>query len=68
MLTIKDLYNQCEELIKNGQGDRMVLLCVNDNEFYPLTFKFSSPIYNQETVYAKIEELKLEEDKVIVLN
>lgn len=68
MLTIKDLHNHCEELIKNGQGDRIVLLCVNDKEFYPLNFEFSSPVYNNEAVYAKIEELNLEEDEVVVLN
>lgn len=68
MLTIKDLHNHCEELIKNGQGDRIVLLCVNDKEFYPLNFEFSSPVYNNEAVYEKIEELNLEEDEVIILN
>ena len=68
MLTIQKLYEHCEELIKNGQGDRIVLLCVNDKDFYPLNFEFSSPVYNNEAVYEKIEELNLEEDNVIVLN
>lgn len=68
MKTINDLLQLCKEEVKNGNGDRIVMLCVNDNEFYPLTFEFSSPIYNKETVYAKLEELNLEEDEVVVLN
>ena len=39
MLTIQKLYEHCEELIKNGQGDRMVLLCVNDKDFLFITMK-----------------------------
>lgn len=68
MKTINDLLDICKEEVKNGNGDRFVMLCVNDNEFYPLNFEFSSPIYNKETIYTKLEELNLEEDKVIVLN
>ena len=68
MKTVNDLLQICEEEVKNGNGDRFVMLCVNDNEFYPLTFEFSSPVYNNEAVYEKIEELNLEEDAVIVLN
>ena len=68
MKTINELLQLCEEEVKNGNGDRFVMLCVNDKEFYPLNFEFSSPVYNNEAVYTKIEELNLEEDKVVVLN
>lgn len=68
MKTVNDLLEICKEEVKNGNGDRFVMLCVNDKEFYPLNFEFSSPVYNNEAIYAKIEELNLKEDEVVVLN
>ena len=68
MLTIKELHDLCEKEIENGNGDRNIILCVNNDEFHPLTKNFSSPVYNDSDVYELIEELEMEEDDVIVLN
>jgi hypothetical protein len=68
MKTVNDLLEICKEEVKNGNGDRCIMFCVNDNEFYPLNSGFSSPIYNKETIYVQLEELNLEEDEIIILN
>ena len=67
-MTVKELYNYCEEQIKNGNGDRDVILCVNGDEFKPLDGGFSSPVYNDSAIYDALEDLGLEEDDAIILN
>lgn len=67
-MTINELYNECKNAIDNGDGDKEILLCVNNDEFHPLEGGFSSPVYNDSAVYELIEEWEAEEDSVIVLN
>ena len=67
-MTVKELYEVCKVAIEEGNGDRDILLCVNRNEFYPLEYEFSSPIYNDHSIYDVLEEYEAEEDSVIVLN
>ena len=33
-MTVKELMEKCEEAIENGNGDRDIVLCVNENEFH----------------------------------
>ena len=68
MMTVKELYNYCEEQIKNGMGDQNIILCVNGDEFKPLDGGFSSLVYNDSAVYDLLEDIGLEEDAAIVLN
>lgn len=67
-MTVNELYERCKEEIENGNGERDIILCVNDYELYPLEGGFSSPVYNDDTIYAFLEEYGAEEDSVIVLN
>lgn len=67
-MTVKELMEKCKEAIENGNGDRDIVLCVNDNEFHALEGGFSSPIYNSEAVYELLDEWGADEDSVIVLN
>lgn len=68
MLTVKELFEKCKAEIEKGNGDRKIILCVNDDEFHTLRCSFSSPVYNASAVYEKIEDLGESEDSVIVLN
>lgn len=54
--------------IENGNGDRDIVLCVNGDEFHPLENYFSSPVYNDSSIYDFLEEYEAEEESVIVLN
>lgn len=67
-MTVKELYELCKAEIENGNGDRDIVLCVNENEFHSLKNKFSSPVYNDSAIYDLLEEWEAEEDSVIVLN
>lgn len=67
-MTVKELYELCKEEIKNNNGDKDVILCVNENEFYALENTFSSPVYNDSAIYDLLEEWEAEESTVIVLN
>lgn len=71
-MTVQRLYELCQEEIKNGNGDRDIVLCVNDNEFHALECGFSSPVYNDSNIYDYMEEwgidVEEDEDSVIVLN
>ena len=67
-MTVNKLFELCKQEIDNGNGDRNIVLCVNGDEFHPLENYFSSPVYNDSTIYNLLEELKEEEDNVIVLN
>lgn len=68
-MTVKELYEKCISEIENGNGDRNIILCVNDDEFHLLERGFSSPIYNANYVYELIDTYYGEdEDSVIVLN
>ena len=67
-MTVKDLFELCKEEIENGNGDRSIVLCVNEDEFYPLESRFSSPVYNDSAIYDLLEEWEEDEDNVIVLN
>ena len=67
-MTVNELFELCKQEINNGNGDRNIVLCVNGDEFHPLENYFSSPVYNDSTIYNLLEELKEEEDNVIVLN
>lgn len=66
-MTVKYLYELCKKEIKNGNGDRDIILCVND-EYYPLENHFSSPVYNDNGIYDVLEEWDASESEVIVLN
>lgn len=35
-MTVKELMEKCKEAIDNGNGDRDIVLCVNDDEFHAL--------------------------------
>ena len=67
-MTIKYLYELCKREIKNGNGDRDIVLCINYNEFYPLENQFSSPINNDNRIYDVLDEWNATDDEVIVLN
>ena len=67
-MTVKELYELCKEEIENGNGDRSIVLCVNEDEFHPLESRFSSPVYNDSAIYDFLEEWEEDEDNVIVLN
>ena len=67
-MTVKELYEVCKVAIAEGKGDRDIFLCVNQDEFYPLEYKFSSPIFNDSALYDVLEEYEVEEDSVIILN
>lgn len=67
-MTVKELYELCKEEIKNDNGDKDIILCVNENEFYALENTFSSPVYNDSAIYDLLEEWEAEESTVIVLN
>lgn len=67
-MTVKDLYELCKKEIEEGNGDRNIILCVNDDEFHVLEGGFSSPVYNDSAIYNLLEEFEEEEDNVIVLN
>ena len=67
-MTIKELYDKCKNEIENGNGDREIVLCVNDDEFHPLESGFSSPVHNDSAIYDLLEEFEEEENSVIVLN
>ena len=44
-MTVKELYELCKEEIENDNGDRDIVLCVNENEFYPLENRFKGGIW-----------------------
>lgn len=68
-MTVKELYEKCKMELENGNGDRNIILCVNDNEFHQLEGGFSSPIYNNEAIYDWLENEGIdEEDSIIILN
>ena len=67
-MTVKDLFELCKKEIENGNGDKNIVLCVNGDEFHPLENYFSSPVYNDSSIYDLLEEWEEEEDNVIVLN
>ena len=67
-MTVKELYKKCNEAIKNGYGNNEIILCVNDNDFYSLDRGFSSPIYNDESIYDYLETEGIDEDDAIILN
>lgn len=67
-MTIKELYEHCAMQIKDGMGDNKILICVNGDEFYQLEQAFSSPVYNEPSVYNNIDEYGLSEDEVSILN
>lgn len=67
-MTVNELYERCKEEIKNGNGERDIILCVNNDEFHTLEGGFSSPVYNDSAIYDLLEEYEAEEDSVIVLN
>lgn len=67
-MTVKYLYELCKKEIENGNGDRDIILCVNNDEYYPLENHFSSPIYNDSGIYNVLEEWGATEDEVVVLN
>lgn len=67
-MTVKELFELCKEEIEAGNGDRDIVLCVNEEEFYPLVNHFSSPVYNDSKIYDLLEEWEEEEDNIIVLN
>ena len=65
-LTIKDIYKQCQEEIKKGNGDHVVLLSSDDegNEFHYCWYAFT-PIdkYTEEFIDEEIAP----KDKSIIL-
>lgn len=67
-MTINKLFELCAEEIKNGNGEKEIVLCVNNDEFYPLENYFSSPVYNDSAIYDLLEDWEADEDDVIVLN
>lgn len=67
-MTVKELYERCKTEIENGYGDNEIILCVNDNDFHELEGGFSSPIYNDNSIYDWLEAYGIEEDDVIILN
>lgn len=67
-MTVKDLYMLCKKQIENGNENREIVLCVNEDEFCLLENSFSSPVYNDSEIYDFLENYELEEDEVIVLN
>lgn len=67
-MTVKELYELCKKEIEDGNGDRDIVLCVNGEEFHPLENKFSSPVYNDSSIYDFLEDWEADEDSVIVLN
>lgn len=67
-MTVKELYECCKAEIENGNGDRDIVLCVNEDEFHSLDNKFSSPVYNDSSIYDFLEDWEADEDSVIVLN
>lgn len=67
-MTVKELYELCKKEIEDGNGERDIVLCVNGEEFHPLENKFSSPVYNDSSIYDFLEDWEVDEDSVIVLN
>ena len=67
-MTVKELCERCKAEIENGYGDNEIILCVNDNDFYSLEGGFSSPIYNDNSIYDYIEAEGIDEDDIIILN
>ena len=67
-MTVKELYECCKAEIENGNGYRDIVLCVNEDEFHSLDNKFSSPVYNDSSIYDFLEDWEADEDSVIVLN
>lgn len=67
-MTVDELFELCKQEIEHGNGDRNIVLCVNDDEFHALENKFSSPVCNDSAIYDLLEEWGEEEDNVIVLN
>lgn len=68
-MTVEELYEKCKAEIENGNGDRNIILCVNDNDFHKLEGGFSSPIYNDDSIYDWLEAEGIkEEDSIIILN
>lgn len=67
-MTVKELYERCKAEIENGYENNEIILCVNDNDFHRLEGGFSSPIYNDDSIYDWIEAEETNEDDIIILN
>ena len=67
-MTVTELKKKCDGMIADGYGDSEIILCIEDDRFYPLTAGFSSVVYNRDEVHELIEEMELTDDDVVVLN
>ena len=67
-MTINQLFDLCKKEIFDGNGDLEIVLCHNGNEFEFLENYFSSPVYNDSSIYDFLEENDTEEENIIVLN
>ena len=65
-MTINELFLLCKNEIKNGNGEKQIILYIDDDSFYPLENKFSSLVYNSNKIYDLINEE--DKDQFIVLN
>ncbi len=67
-MTVKELYNICEKELKEGNGNKDIVLCVNGDEFYLLNNGFSTPNQNCSKIEDTLKEWEANKEDMIVLN
>lgn len=67
-MTIFELMEHCQTEIRKGNGDKEVIICIDDYNFLLLNYGFSHPSGNSENIDDCLDDEGLNRDEVIVLN